>query len=97
MGDGFVGLNAKTYYCFNDSDPKLDKWSSKGVNKTFNLTKEDYKAVLKTKAASKQHNKGFLFKNNVMLTYKMERQGLSYFYCKRKIQSDGLSTTCLDL
>ena len=96
-GDAFVGLAAKTYYCADKENPKLNKYSSKGINKSVDLTKEDYLQVLLTKSASKQHNKGFLFKNRVMLTYKMQKEGLSYPYFKRKVLSDGISTTYLDL
>ena len=57
-GDGFVGLSAKTYYCFDHNDSSNDKYSSKGVSRAFKLTREHYLDVLKTKKSSIQVNKG---------------------------------------
>ena len=96
-GDGFVGLNAKTYYCYELQQPEKDKHSSKGINRSFKLTKDDYLEVLEKKTTAPQINRGFIFKNNRMLTYELTKQGLNYFYCKRKLLEDGLSTTYLDL
>ena len=96
-GDGFVGLAAKTYYCYDINNPDLDKYSSKGVNKTIKLTREHYLSVLNSKEPVKSTNKGFIVKNRDMLTYAMHKDGLSYLYCKRKILDDGISTTYLDI
>ena len=38
-GDGFVGLAAKTYYCFHNESPDKDKHSAKGINRNFRLSK----------------------------------------------------------
>ena len=96
-GDGFVGLSAKTYYCFDHNDSSNDKYSSKGVSRAFKLTREHYLDVLKTKKSSIQVNKGFIMKYNQIYTYEMKKSGLSYFYCKRKLLDDGISTTYLDI
>ena len=95
QGDGFVGLAAKTYYCF--ADKGKDKYSSKGVNKKLKLTKDDYINVLDTQEDRFQKNRGFILKDNEMLTYEQVRKGLSYLYVKRKVLADGYSTTYLDL
>ena len=42
-------------------------------------------------------NMGFMCKNNVMLTYKQTKKGLSYFYPKRKMYHDGVSTDPLNV
>lgn len=96
-GDGFVGLAAKTYFCFNNTDPSKDKYSSKGLNKSINLTKNQFLTVLETKKASSHKNKGFIMKDKYMYTYEMERLGLPYVYYKRKVLDDGVSTTYLDI
>ena len=95
QGDGFVGLAAKSHFCFNNQNPNLDKYSSKGINKSIKLTRDHYLSVLKTREASKNTNKGFILKNNKMLTYAMTKEGLSYLYCKRKVLDDGISTIYL--
>lgn len=96
-GDGLIGLAAKTYFCYNAANPKLDKYSSKGVNKTIQLTREHFLSVLNSKQPVRCTNKGFIMKNNTVLTYRMEKDGLSYLYCKRKVLNDGISTTYLDI
>jgi hypothetical protein len=35
--------------------------------------------------------------NHEIHTYKQKRDGLSYFYGKRKVSEDGVSTTPLDI
>ena len=92
-----MALNAKSYYCFDNIDDKKDKYSSKGISHAFKLTKKDYLDVLMLKLIPVQENKGFQYKNNVMLTYTMKKEGLKYLYCKRKVLSDGMSTTYLDI
>ena len=51
-GDGFIGLSAKTYYCYDKSDPTQDKYSSKGLNKSIKLSREHFMNVLNTKKSS---------------------------------------------
>ena len=93
-GDGIIGLCSKTYYCFG---PK-DKLSCKGLNKTQNdLTKDVYMNVLNTKENGSGTNIGFQVKNNAIYTYAQTRAGLSYFYPKRIVATDGVSTTPLAL
>ncbi|NRB81931.1 MAG: hypothetical protein HRU38_25285 [Saccharospirillaceae bacterium] len=96
-GDGYIGIAAKTSYCYNLDKTDKDKYSAKGMNKTLNLSREHFKRVLETKEPHSQRNKGFIMKNNQMYTYSMSREGLNYFYCKRKVKEDGVSTTFLDI
>ena len=93
-GKGFIGLSAKTYFCYGD---KGGKCSTKGINKTQDITREHFLSVIRTKKSVSATNRGFIFKNNNIFTYEMSRIGLSYFYCKRKVLDDGVSTTYLDL
>lgn len=92
-----IGLAAKTYFCFNHTDPSKNKCSSKGINKSVDLSKRQFLRVLETKQASSHTNKGFILKDKFMFTYEMERLGLPYFYCKRKVLDDGVSTSFLDI
>ena len=94
-GDGFIGLNAKTYSCSNEDTG--NKYSSKGLSRKLNLTKEDYLSVINEKATPTHLNRGFVFKNERMLTYCTEKSGLNYLYTKRKVLDDGVSTTYLDV
>ena len=93
-GEGIIGLSSKTYYCFGS----YDKFSCKGVNKTCNdINKEKYLNVLLTKQSSSGLNKGFRVVNNSMYTYEQVRDGFSYFYPKRKVLEDGVTTIPLDI
>lgn len=94
-GEGFVGLNSKTYYCWGTEG---DKASSKGISKKINKpTKDKYLEVLKTKLSQSGENRGFKFVKNKVYTYAQHREGFSYFYPKRKVKDDGITTVPLDI
>ena len=93
-GQGIVGLCSKTYYCFGAKD----KFPCKGVNKKCNeINKANYLQVLLTQQNSSGVNRGFRVVNNTMYTYDQVRDAFSYFYPKRKVWADGVSTTSLDI
>ena len=93
-GDGFIGLCSKTYYCFGSTD----KCTTKGLNKRQNdKDKDTFLNVLKNRRSGTGFNRGFRVHNSSMMTYVQERAALTYFYPKRKVLADGLSTAPLDL
>ena len=93
-GEGIIGLCSETYYCFGAKD----KFSCKGVNKKTNeINKEKYLNVLLTKQNSGGVNRGFRVVNNNMYTFTQVRDAFSYFYPKRKVLQDGVSTQPLDI
>ena len=93
-GEGFVGLCSKSYYCFGAED----KCSCKGLNKRQNnIKKEDFLQVLKTRIPGKGVNRGFRTLGTSMVTYIQQKDALTYFYPKRKVLADGVSTEPLDI
>ena len=93
-GDGFVGLCFKTYSCFGS----VDKYSTKGLNKRQNeIDKETFLAVLTQKRSGNGWNRGFRVRESAVFTYVQERAALTYFYPKRKVLDDGLTTAPLDV
>ena len=93
-GDGFIGLCSKTYYCFGASD----KCTTKGLNKRQNtIDKDAFLSVLTNRRSGSGVNRGFRVRDSSVMTYIQERAALSYFYPKRKVLADGLSTAPLDL
>ena len=93
-GDGIIALCSKTYYCFG----KEDKFSCKGINKKTNqITKDKYMDVLLSKKSGSSTNRGFRSMDNHVFTYFQERTGFSYFYPKRKVLADGVSTAPLEI
>ena len=61
------------------------------------LTKDDYLNVLKTKTSGQYSNTGFVYKDAAMFSYEMKKTGLVYLYAKRKVDSNGFSTTYLSI
>lgn len=100
-GTAMVALNAKTYICVDAVDlnnPTKVKLSSKGVSKATNsLTYQQYKEVLYDKSCIYGQNVGFLRRDNVTFTAQQRKRALTYFYGKRKVSPDGVSTSHLDL
>ena len=93
-GAAFVGLNSKTYWCEGD----VSKHSCKGVQKKRNpLAVQNYKKVLETQEIHRVENMGFRVKSGRMFTYTQEKHGLTPFYAKRRVLSDGVSTKTLHL
>jgi len=94
-GDGIVGLCSKTYFCFGAHG---DKHSCKGIQQKRNqLQKEHYLNVLTSRQSGQGVNRGFRVVDNHILTYEQVRSGLSYFYPKRKVLPDGVSTMALTI
>jgi hypothetical protein len=89
-----IALCSKTYLCFGAED----KFSCKGVNrKTNDIHKGTYMDVLLTKQSGSGINRGFRSIDNQVYTYLHERAGFSYFYPKRKVLADGVSTISFDI
>ena len=93
-GDGFVGLCSKTYYCFGSTNT----CTTKGLNKRQNsIDKDAFLTVLTNQRSGSGVNRGFRVRDSYVMTYVQERAALTYFYPKRKVLADGLSTAPLDL
>lgn len=58
---------------------------------------ETYKSVLDTKSTEVGLNRGFLMRDNNIFSYNQVRNGITYFYCKRKVLEDGIHTKTLDI
>ena len=101
VGIGQVVLNSKVYQIWSADD---EKTSCKGIQKRRNhLLRDDFLDVIKTQKAREFTNAGFIKEIDSITgqpsikTYTQTKQGLSYFYAKRKVLSDGVSTTHLDI
>ena len=101
IGDGMACLNSKVYHIWGiDSNGKfVTKTSCKGVQQKRNkLLKEHFLDVIRTQNPRLFTNAGF-FKNanDELLTYSQVKIGLSYFYAKREVLEDGVTTTHLKI
>ena len=95
-GNSMIALCSKTYILKQSEDQY--KFSSKGVNKNA-LTSPFvvYKEVLESGQPHSATNQGFQLHKNTIYTYEQQRSGISYFYCKRIVLSDGVHTKPLDV
>ena len=90
VSDGIIALCSKSYYCISSDAPKL---SAKGIKKTQNsLTKDAYHDVLFNQKISKCTNRGIQKKGTSLYTYVQNKKGLNYFYGKRIVSSDHVTT-----
>ena len=93
-GDGFVGLCSKTYYCFGATD----KYSTKGLSKRHNtIDKDAFLEVLTNRRSGSGKNRGFRVRKSTVLTYVQERAALTYFYAKRVVHEDEVTTGPVDV
>jgi hypothetical protein len=82
----------------DDEEEKKDKYSCKGIQKNQNeINKDRFHNVLFNDVKDMCTNKGFRVINNEMVTYIQHKKGLSYYYDKRVVLADGVSTVPLDI
>ena len=100
-GDKIISLCSKSYCTekiASESSPGQVKFSMKGVNKKqFKNPMPHYENVLNTKENFRACNSGIRAKDQSMVTYKQEKNALTYYYPKRKVSEDGRSTVPLDI
>ena len=94
-------LCSKTYCCYDVTSIKL-KFSSKCPNKRALEQNGDgpleiYRRVLNEKVNVTSNNRGFRTNNHSVATYEQVKKGLSYFYPKRIVKTDGIHTQPLNL
>ena len=61
------------------------------------LLKKHFLAVLQTQKHKDIENAGFIKDGATIKTYTQKKKGMGYFYAKRKVLDDGISTTHLDI
>ncbi len=84
-------------YLEDDEEEKKDKYSCKGIQKRqIEINKDRFHGVLFNDVKDMCKNKGFRVINNEMVTYTQQKKGLSYYYDKRVVLADGVSTVPLD-
>jgi len=85
-------------YLEDDEEEKKDKYSCKGIQKKQNeINKDRFHNVLFNDVKDMCKNKGFRVINNEMITYIQHKKGLSYYYDKRQVLPDGVSTIPLNI
>jgi hypothetical protein len=99
-GKSIISLCPKMYFVEGaDHEDKKYKFSSKGIQKGNNdITLERFKKVLNEPGYKDVcTNKGFRVIDNYMITYTQEKKGMSYYYDKRIVCSNGIDTLPLPI
>ena len=74
------------------------KTSCKGKGQKWNILDIKYfESVLDAQISHTIQNAGFIDDKLSKKTYIQSKTGLSYFYAKRMVLEDGVSTTCLNI
>ena len=94
-------LCSKTYCCYDVTSNK-PKFSSKSLNKRVleqngDGPLEQYRRDLNEKVNVTSNNRGFRTNNHSVATYEQVKKGLSYFYPKRIVETDGIHIQTLNL
>ena len=90
QGKEMVALCSKTYILQEGEQTKM---SCKGINKKEVIDPmQKFHQVLSTHHSVSGTNRGFRVRDNTMFTYEQKKNGFGYFYCKRKVMADGVST-----
>ncbi len=77
---------------------EITKTSCKGTQKKRNkLVKEDFFNLLETTAPRFVTNAGFVREGGMTLSYTQIKKGFEYFYAKRRVLDDGVSTKHLGI
>lgn len=97
-GDGIIALCSKSYMCFDNDDETVNKVSTKGLSKRLNsIRKENFMKVLQTTEPVQGINRSFRMHEGGMYTTSQIKNGLSFFYGKRKVMDDSVSTEPTDM
>ena len=89
-----ISLCSKSYI-IQDSEGN-QKISCKGISKKQLLdSMSKFRQTLNEKKVNSSINVGFRLRGNRVFTYSQEKIGFNYFYCKRVVQNDGVTTSPL--
>ena len=92
-GDGMIALCSKSYFGWGSGG---NKTALKGIRKNNEYRRDYWMSVLMGQKLGQGTNRGFQQKHNHTVTYEMGRR-FSALYPKRKVSSNGISTTPLDI
>ena len=95
-GCQMISLCSKSYI-IQDSEGK-QKISCKGISKKQLVDPlNKFQQTLEEKVINSSTNVGFRLRGSKIYTYSQEKIGFNYFYCKRVVENDGVSTRPLDM
>jgi len=103
-GDAMVSLSSKNYICYMPDTSYKVKVSAKGVQQGRGrnsdvLNPDGFESVVNDQLTLSGTNKGFRISKETkgIITYTQQKTALSYWYDKRKVLEDGISTIPLEI
>jgi len=101
-GDAMVSLSSKNYHCYLPEGSNKIKTSAKGVQQANGrnsdiLNQDGFESVIKKKICLSATNRGFRIDKLTkgIITYEQHKTGLNYYYDKRRVLADGVTTAPL--
>ena len=98
--DEMVCLNSKMYIAHagaTQDRKEVIKKASKGLQHSNPVGADVFRSVLETQKPHTGANHGFRMIDGRIYQYSQRRTALTYFYCKRILHEDGVSTSPLQL
>ncbi|KAL4111622.1 hypothetical protein PRIC1_003300 [Phytophthora ramorum] len=103
-GDAMVSLSSKNYMCYLPDHEYKVKVSAKGIQQGRGrnddvLNPDGFETVVRDRITLQGTNKGFRIskESKSIITYTQRKTALNYYYDKRKVLDDGISTIPLDI
>ncbi|KAG2759171.1 hypothetical protein PC129_g18674 [Phytophthora cactorum] len=103
-GDAMISLSSKNYICYLPDELYKVKVSAKGVQQgrvrnNDVLSPNGFETVVQDRITLQGTNKGFRLSKETksIITYSQTKTALSYFYDKRRVLEDGITTEPLDI
>ena len=95
-GVELIALASKTYYLKRED--AADSVKAKGINKRALIEPRGlYMSALRDRQTGSATNVGFRAVDNTIKTYSQTRTGFNFFYAKRKVLEDGITTVPLSI
>lgn len=99
-----VSLSSKNYICYLPDESYKVKVSAKGVQQGGGrnsdvLNPDGFEAVVRDRITLQGTNKGFRLSKETksIITYSQTKTALNYYYDKRRVLEDGITTVALDI
>ncbi|EGZ07855.1 hypothetical protein PHYSODRAFT_339760 [Phytophthora sojae] len=103
-GDAMVSLSSKNYICYLPDESYKVKVSAKGVQQSAGrngdvLNPDGFESVVRDRITLQGTNKGFRLskESKSIITYSQTKTALNYYYDKRRVLADGITTEPLDI